>query len=232
MTIINYINASLEIWGCVILGIVAICLTLSKQALGKSEHLYFWMLASNACVLLFDTLALFFRGHPGNLCWWGVRASNFIAFSASYLLLETFVHYLTVFLGKSTKVSRLPLIIVRVICAASLLLVVLTQFFPIIYTIDAHNVYHRAGLFWLSQLAGIVGMLFSAAMLLLYRKTIELQEKVALWAYIALPIIAMVIQIFVYGIALLNLANTIAIVVIFLFLQAEQGRRAAEQKTC
>jgi len=38
------------------------------------------------------------------------------------------------------------------------------------------------------------------------------------------------VQIFVYGLALLNLADTVAIIVIFLFLQAEQGRRSAEQE--
>lgn len=57
-------------------------------------------------------------------------------------------------------------------------------------------------------------------MLVRCRSAIEAQERTALW-----------LQIFVYGLALLNLGNTFSLVVIFLFLQAEQGRRMAEQES-
>lgn len=230
MTFINYINASLEIWGCLLCVLVAVCIVLSRKKIDDCDRLYFWILGCNAAVLIFDTAALFFRGHPGPVCWWGVRLSNFIAFSMGYCLLESFTHYLTTYIGRRTHVSRYPLKIVRVVCLLSLLLIVATQFYPIVYRIDDKNVYHRADLFWLSQIAGLIGMVINGFVLVRYRRAIEASEKAALWSYIILPALSMIVQIYIYGLALLNLADTVAIIVIFLFLQAEAGRRAAERE--
>lgn len=230
MSTVNYINAALEIWGCVMSVVVAICLLISKSNHGEANHLYFQMLVCNTSALFCDLLALLFRGNPGALCWWGVRISNFIAFCSNYLLLVIFVHYLTVFLSKRTKVSTIPLFISRIICGGSIILVVATQFYPIIYTIDAQNVYHRAGMFWLSHATGLVCMCFCAWMLMRYHSVLERQEKIGFWSYIILPVVALIIQMFVYGIVLLNLANTITLIIVFLFLQADQGRRIAEQE--
>ncbi|MDO4540040.1 MAG: histidine kinase [Syntrophomonadaceae bacterium] len=230
MTMINYINASLEIWGCVMSGVVALCLLVSKRVHDARNRLYLQMLAFNTGALFFDMLALFFRGHQGDFFWLGVRAANFIAFSCNYLLMLTFVHYLTEYLGQRTAVSLVALRISRIICALSLGLVVLTQFFPIFYTIDAQNVYHRADLFWLSHAMGMVCLFLCAGLLCRHRAVLEPQEKAGLWAYIILPLGALLVQIFIYGLILLGLVNTISLVVIFLFLQAEQGRRLAEQE--
>lgn len=230
MTVTNYINASLEIWGCTLSVIVFLCLKLSRRHFDYCDRLYFWILGCNFGVLLFDVLALFFRGHPGNFFWWGVRFANFAAFCLNYCLLESFTHYLTVFMNKRTTVSFLPLYITRIICLISVILTVITQFTPIIYTIDADNMYHRADLFFLSQLAGIIGMFINAGILIRHRKVLDAQEKIVLWSYIVLPVLAMLIQIHFYGLALLNLSDTISITLIFLFLQAEQGRIAAEHE--
>ncbi|MEG1896344.1 MAG: hypothetical protein RR162_08900, partial [Oscillospiraceae bacterium] len=155
MTVINNINASLEIWGCVMSVVVALSMVLSKRAREQRDNDYLFCLACNAGVLLFDVLALFFRGHSGVLCWWGVRVSNYLAFSFGAGLLISFSGYLTEFLDAREKVSRRPLKIIRVVSVLYLVLIVLTQFYPIVYFIDAQNVYHRADLFWLSQIAGI-----------------------------------------------------------------------------
>ncbi|MEG1577324.1 MAG: histidine kinase [Oscillospiraceae bacterium] len=211
--------------------IVALCMFLSKRPRGRSDHIYLSCLACNAGVLLFDVLALFFRGHPGAFCWWGVRISNYLAFSFGAGLLISFSYYLTEFLGAREQVSRRPLRIIRVVSVLYLLLIVLTQFYPIVYFIDPQNVYHRADLFWLSQIAGIVGLLLNGFLLIRHRRCLRRHEVAALWSYILLPTAAMCVQIFVYGLSLLNLANTICILVIFLFLQAEQGRLSAQQES-
>lgn len=228
MTIINYISASLEIWGCVMSAIVAFCLFLSKQPRDLCKRLYLQMLACNTGALLFDFLALMFRGNPGDLSWWGVRISNFIAFSCGYLLMVTFVHYLTEYIGQREAVSRVPLQISRVIGGISLALVVLTQFFPLIYSIDSQNIYHRENFFWLSHMTGIVGLILCVGMLVHYRRAISRQERAAFWIYVLLSVVALCVQMFVYGLVLLNLVNSISLIIVFLFLQAEQGRHIAE----
>lgn len=228
MTIVNYINISLEIWGCIMSAVVALCLFLGKRPHDLCFRIYIHMLACNFGALFFDVLALLFRGHSGAFFWFGVRAANFIAFSCNYLLMVSFVHYLTEYLGQRAKVSQTPLKVSRVVCALSIGMIILTQFYPVFYTIDAQNLYHRASSFWLSHAMGIVCLFLCARLLVRHQKSLNPQEKAGLWSYILLPLTALIAQMFIYGLVLLGLANTVSLVVVFLFLVSEQGRRMAE----
>lgn len=105
MTVINYINASLEIWGSIMSGVVALCMVLSKRPREQSDRVYLACLACNVGVMLFDVLALFFRGNPGAFCWWGVRISNYLAYSFGAGLLISFSYYLTEFIGAVRCIS-------------------------------------------------------------------------------------------------------------------------------
>jgi len=230
VTTIRYINLSMELWGCVMCGVVMLCLLLGSRPRDESDQLYLRMLLCNIGSLLFDALALLFRGHPGTFCWWGVRLSNFISFSSNYGLLASFNHYLTAYLGKRDRVSQKPLLATRILCLAGIGLVVLTQFFPILYIIDARNIYHRVGFFWLSHAIGIVCVAIDAGMLLAHRQQLSRQERAAFWSYIVLPALAICVQMFVYGLVFLGLADTITMITIFIILQSEQARLIAEQK--
>ena len=115
MTTINYFNASLEICGCIMSGIVALCLFLSRYPRDLCGRLYLRMLAFNTGALLFDLLALLLRGHMGAFFFWGVRISNLVAFCCNYLLMATFVHYLTEYLSHNATVSKTPLKIARIV---------------------------------------------------------------------------------------------------------------------
>ena len=230
LTTINYINLSMEIWGCIMCGVVIQCLLFGSRPRGESDRLYLRMLFCNIGALLFDALALLFRGRPGVICWWGVRISNMLAFMSGYGLLATFSQYFTAYLGTRTAVSEKPLFFTRIVCGGSILLVILTQFIPVFYYIDAQNVYHRADFFWLSHVAALVCIVLNAGMLIRYRRVLGRQERAAFWSYLLLPAAALIIQIFLYGLVLANLANTVTLVIIFIFLQAEQGRQAAEKE--
>ncbi len=231
MTAVNYINASMEVWGCVICGIVAVCLLVERRRPNQEDTLYFRILGCNAGALLADVLALFFRGRVDTLSWWGVRIANFCGFMMNFLLLASFLQYITVYLGKHAAVPRLPLQIVRGACAAMLAMLVLNLFVPVFYSFDANNVYHRAPLFWVSHGYGVLGMVLCAWILVRCRRALtDVREKVALWGYLVLPLLAMLVQMVDYGLALLNFADTVSIILVFLLLQAEQGRRVAEQE--
>ena len=82
-------------------------------------------------------------------------------------------------------------------------------------------------MFWLSQVFGILGLLINGAFWVVYRKRIDFYGKVTLCIYMVLPICALLIQIFIYGLALLNFANTISLVIIFVFVQMNLVKQPA-----
>ncbi len=231
MTTIGYVNISMQIWGSVFSLVAALCLIVGKSPKTILTRLYYRMLFCNTASMLLDVLALIFRGQLTSVAFFIVRVANMGSYCCNFLLLAFFVHYLTEYLGARTAVSPRPLQITRALCAPSLLLVGLTQFLSIFYTIDAQNVYRRADWFWASQAMGVVSMLLCGRLLLRHRAVLDKQERLALCLYIVLPVTALILQMLFYGIAFLSLANTVALMLVFLFLQAQQGRRIAEQES-
>lgn len=231
MTAVNYINMALQIFGCILTLIVYMCLKLSKSPVTVNNKLYIRMLFLNSGVMLFDLFALLFRGNITLSACIAVRASNFMAYTCNVFLLFTFVQFMIETVGSKDKYDKWILNITGGLVCLFMICLLLTQFFPIFYTINENNIYVRANYFWVSQAIGIAGMLACVSLLLRHKKSIEKSEKIALWSYIVLPLCALCMQIYSYGIVFLNLANTLSLIIIFLFMQAMQGERLARQET-
>ena len=230
MSAIGRMNVSLEISGCVMSLVVAVCLLAGARAQSRRDRMFLRVLFCNAGALLFDAAAWLFKGRLDSVSWWGVRLSNFLGFTMNFLLLLAFSQYLTAFLLEHIRVSPWPTRIVRCLCLFFIALVVLSQFNGMFYTIDEGNIYHRGDWFWLTHMNGLICMGLNAGLLLRYRRALAPRECAALGSYIALPLLAISIQMFVYGIALLNLVNTIGILLVFLFVQLEQTQRMKERE--
>lgn len=107
---------------------------------------------------------------------------------------------------------------------------VVSQFNHMYYQIDGANLYHRESWFWLSQIWGIGCVAVDLWVLIKYRKSLSRREKVMLASYIVLPVLAMTVQIFIYGVALLNIATTVSIIMLYIGLQVEQARVLKEKE--
>jgi len=142
-----------------------------------------------------------------------------MVFVLGYVLMALFSQYMTSYLEETGKVSRLALNANKVIAVIAIVLVVVSAFNHMYFVINADSYYVRQDLFWLSQVFGILGLIINGAFWLVYRKRIDFYGKVTLCIYMVLPICALLIQIFVYGLALLNFANTISLIIIFIFVQ-------------
>ncbi|MDD4525946.1 MAG: hypothetical protein PHX95_08895 [Lachnospiraceae bacterium] len=180
MSPVQYINASFQIWGCVLTAIVMICIAVGRNHHSREYKIYRRMLIYNMGAMLFDVFALLFRGHLGILPSVGVRVSNFVAFSCNYLILTAFLKYLTGFIStkqlnqttpaNKRNVAELPFMIVRLVLELALIILVINLFYPFIYSIDSNNIYHREPYFWLSLVPGAIGITVAANMLIYYRQ--------------------------------------------------------------
>lgn len=95
------------------------------------------------------------------------------------------------------------------------------------YFIDSDNIYQRQHLFWLSQVFGILCMVINGSVLFLYRKRMKKRELAAFSLCIFMPILAMLIQMLIYGVAVLYLATTVSALCIYLSIQIEHSRNMA-----
>ena len=202
MSTTGYINISLELFGGLLSLIFILSLSLGSLKKERLERLYIRVLSINTILLFSDAAAWIFKGHPDRFSFWMVRIANFLVFTFGYILLAV----------------------------SAIVLVAISQYNHMYYLIDSHNVYHRQRWFWISQIYGIICMLINGAILARYRKYLSGKELAGLAAYILMPVIAMLVQMLIYGIAVLYIATTVSALCIYISIQVEQSRKFSQEE--
>lgn len=82
---------------------------------------------------------------------------------------------------------------------------------------------------FLALLIPFIGGLLDFSLLLQYRKKVSAPTFGCLVSYMILPMVALVILIFFYGIALVNISICISVIFIFVVSTVEQNREMAEE---
>ncbi len=223
MSMIKSVNISLQIWGAVLLLIILVCVRLNSSGGRGSRRCFMWLLGCNSVILLSDAASWCFKGQLDLFSKVVVRVANFLVFALGYVLMLAFTEYLTSYLSAKTRVSRKPLYLVRCLCVMAVVSVVISQFNHMYYLIDENNMYCRQRLYWFSQVGGIACMFIEGGLLIKYRQSLSRKEFLIMGSYIVLPVIAMSIQIMVYGLALLNIATTVSMLFIYIGIQIEQA---------
>lgn len=230
MSTIRCINISLELFGVFLSLILILSLLLYRIEKDALNSCFLKVLILNTLLLGSDAAAWGLRSRPGTAAWYGVHTANFLVYVLGYFLLAAFTDYLMNYIAAKGPVSRKPVILMRGLALTAVLLVIISQFNHMYYLIDENNVYHRQGLFWLSQMWGIFCIVLNAGLLFHHRKKLSDKDILVFTVYIALPLLAMLIQIFVYGIALLYLSTTITILCIYLGIQEEEANKRREKE--
>ena len=226
---IRDINIALELFGCIMALIIVVNLFLSENRKSKLNMLFIWIMLFQITTLGGNAIAGIFRGGEGVLAFYMVRIANFIAFCSSYLIAAVFAHYIYQYINERISISKIFPRIITIACIISILLCILSQFNHMYYYIDEFNLYQRREWFWLSQVFGIICLIINAIVVISYRKVLQLREYLLLLTYVLLPMLALVIQIFSYGLAMLHIAIMVSTLIIFVGIQVEVDKNVIER---
>lgn len=222
---VRVVNIAIELWGMIFSIIGVICIGIIADMDPKYKRLLKRVFWCNACFMLSDAVAGICRG---KLSLWGIigtHVGNFSLFVSEYILLALFTDYMATCISEHTKK---PTVWNRYLwggCILAIVMVIVSQFNGMLYYIDADNLYHRGEFFWLSNFYGAILIIVNLCVLYKYRKVVSRSELVSFSQDLILPIIAIIIQTFVYGLAFLHIATTIIVLLIFFNIQS----RLAEQ---
>lgn len=226
------IHIALLMWGCIFSLIAAVCMYMSKNFNREKRKWMLYMQLSGAILLCSDAVSWAFRGYPGMTGYWIVRVSNFFVFFFSDVMMVVYHGYVCCYLfpedKKKKKLNRVKL--VYGMAAFGMVLVVLSQFTNLYYYIDAQNLYHRNSAYLLASLIPMCGMIIDLTMLIQYRRNVSHEILVSMVSYMILPFVAVIIQLFYYGISLINIAISISIILMFVSTMVEQNRELARQQ--
>ena len=104
----------------------------------------------------------------------------------------------------------------KIILLVHIGLIIAASFSGLVFYFDDNNIYHRGPGYLLSNLCPLVLLAIDTYLLCKYRKRMARSVRVALWLYIIIPVLGILIQSFTYDIQFISIATIITAVNMFL----------------
>ena len=215
-------NVALLLWGG------CFCLSMGKDHNREKRNWMLWMELSAAALLCCDAAAWFVQGTPGEASHLIMVATNFVVYAGLYLVLFLFNHYVGCYLREdgrlcAPKRSRA----VDITCAVGIGLVFVSQFSPLLYYIDAQNIYHRSDAFPLSMVLLLIGMGTETTMMAQFYQKLTMGRRIAMFGCVVLPLSVAACQVFQDDISLISLSVGASMTLLFVVATSAQNRELA-----
>jgi hypothetical protein len=216
-----------------ICGIISFFSMMSQNMPRRRKGYVVYLSLSGMLLLLADRFAYMYRGDQSTLAFWMVRVCNFLVYFFTISIVHAFNLYLSNMLKTEGGLKDAPLRLrfVEIFISVGEVLLIISQFTGLYYTVDEFNRYQRAPGFLLSFLFPILSLVIQMTVIIHYYKYFGERVRVALLLFPIVPIIAAIAQIFLYGLALINIACTLMIVVVYTFSLMELYETANRANT-
>ena len=170
-------------------------------------------------LLWFDRLAYIYAGDPSHTGYIMVRASNFFVFFLTSGIVFGFNIYLTDWLMHEGRMGKplLRLKLVQYVSMIGMLLAVISAFTQIYYYFDETNTYHRGQFFLIAYIIPVICPLIQFSVIQQFRKVFGRLIYISMVLYVFVPIAGGIIQIFAYGISIVNMAMVLVSISLYFF---------------
>lgn len=171
-------------------------------------------------LLLCDFVEYVFHGRPGAIASFVMYSSNLMVFLLCDLFLIVIDIYLSIvifgeFSFRKDAKCRKRNFLCFLISGIGMLLVVISHFTGLYYTIDGTNKYHRGDYFYVSVIIAMLGMAIIFSILFQYRKKMQKYRFLALLSYILLPLIGFIYQLLFFGFAYMDIGIALSVNILF-----------------
>lgn len=204
---------------CAISTMMALLLFITKFLPKRRKYILIGMEVIATLLLAFDRCAYLYSGNTEAIGYVMVRLSNFMVFFLTSGVVFCFNLYLADLIGTCahTEETSRRLKFTAVTSTVGMLLAVVNIFTGLYYTFDAENHYHRGTGFLIAYIIPVVCPLIQFTVIHKYRKTFSRFIYTALILYIFVPIVVGIIQIFTYGLSIVNMAMVLVSVSLYIF---------------
>ncbi|MBO4902725.1 MAG: HD domain-containing protein [Lachnospiraceae bacterium] len=204
---------------CGACAIMALLLCFTKYTTPKRKRILILMEVMAFLLLFFDRLAYVYAGVPGTTAYVMVRVSNFIVFFLTPGIVFGFNLYLMDLLRDEGHQSVIPqrLKAVELITAIGMLMAIIAAFTDLYYYFDQNNQYHRGRGFLIAYIIPVLCPILQYLVIRKYRKAFRKLIFISLTLYIFVPIFCGILQIFTYGISIVNMAMVAVTVSLYFF---------------
>ena len=229
ITNLELTQAAIDMFFCLvcIIMVVSIRANNPKQKSMKS-FVHLFLIA--AFLFLGETFAYIFRGNLGVFNITVTRASNLVVFAMNVAMANIYVRYVqAVFYDRGTEVSNKYIKVANLFSAINVLVLVINLVYPWMYYFDEANYYHRNNMWYAYTVFSLVIIFSGASMAIKHRRQLENRSFVSVMLFSFIPIIATVIQLFVYGLSITNLGLGIGSFIMFIAYIYDWSHDSIEQ---
>ena len=229
ITNLEMTQATIEIFGGFICLMLAVIIKMNGHE-RKSWEILKWMCFSISIIFFLEACAYIFRGNTDRFSVFMTRSSNFGVFFLYILLISLFIHYMYHMLQEKEVIpDRIYKKIVNICVVLSFIILVTNVFTKWMYYFDEANYYHRNIGWYLYTLFDVICILTSCVMSIRYRRAVRKTMLAALLLYALAPVIAIILQAFIYGISITNIGIFTALI-LMLLAYLQEWSRAKERK--
>ncbi len=227
---LNQLNIALDAYSALLCLILGAYVLVSGDRRDPANRCFAGICACNAAMALGDLVSWAYPAPLSGVEYAVMLAGTFLFYAAPAPLFLCFTGYIVVFLSKRSVVARNYFRLSVILFSLYMTGCVASLFNGMFFSVDASTGYVRGPLFWLAQVVPIVLHLRNAWIVVRYRACLAPKELAGFASYIALPIVAEVIQVAWFGIALMNTAVALAILLVFLSIQSERKALLARRE--
>lgn len=222
-------NVVLQLFCVLMLGIILTSQAFSADRKKPLNRIFMIVTAMILILLLADAFAWGFDQRPGFFFRTVTIISNIIVYSIGTVSTALMILYISRSVPLTKKIEQKAMGMAWFIVAAFHILLIINQFNGWIYYIDYNNYYHWGPFYWTGHLAIFLIYSIIAIVVLWNRKKLGIKNAVSFMAYVALPIIAAMINVYYVNLMLLHAAGALAIVVIFVNIHIQREKLMAAQ---
>ena len=154
---------------------------------------------------------------------------SMLFYVSSAFVLYFFGRYMGEYLKLSRRAQKIFLTIMRTLCGIQIFFAVISPFNGAIYYITDSG-YQRGELFMISQYVPLLSYLLFTFLMIRYRKRLTRRELIFFLLYIFIPLGAGATQMFLRGIAVVNVGVTLALLFILVNIQSEHDLLIKQQE--
>lgn len=147
------------------------------------------------------------------------------------VLMTAMISRLILYIAIPEEKSKGFVTAISLLTIAHILVLIVDQFIHVIYYFDSSNCYHRGSLYILSNIAPAIMLVIDIFLLIRYRDKFKPSIRPALWNYILVPIAALIIQSFIYGLQFIIFVTVGASAYMFFTIVRDQSEEYEKQRS-
>lgn len=179
-------------------------------------------------LLVSDIFAIYYRGNETKIGFYMVRGANFFNFFFLYSIMLYF-SYIFEFLFEHSERGKKRILVSRGLSGIAILAVFVNLFVPFMYDFDAQNRYFRKNGWYAVSFLLLVVAIMLVNVIWQLREEVETSVVVMLLTDILMPFLASIVQVFIYGIAITNIAIGITQILLFMIMYRYQEMKIRER---